>query len=252
MRGLLDIYVKQPAFDTVHLDSWRSSGQRSWLKWPLQLWPGLQDSQLEQNSSFSSFILHFKQLWGVCTWSIILPSKIDIRYSAFTLHNSFIWKRKFKIFVSFSDPDDLALSTAISPSLWQAGRTAWRGLALINYTVCWEQMAESSITTQAFATAAGESLVWVCKAVSLESYSSLATFYFITLFIIETCSYFPLELFWVCIDIKCKHCISRTFPVPDRSRCTLTPCFLSPRLLETGIFLFYLLLLVCFETGLTM
>lgn len=53
-----------------------------------------------------------------------MPSKIDIRYSAFTLHNSLIWKRKFKIFVSFSDPDDLALSTVISPSLWQAGRTA--------------------------------------------------------------------------------------------------------------------------------
>lgn len=61
-----------------------------------------------------------------------MPSKIDIRYSAFTLHNSLIWKRKFKIFASFSDPDDLALSTVISPSLWQAGSTAQAGLALIN------------------------------------------------------------------------------------------------------------------------
>lgn len=105
-------------------------------------------------------------------------------------------------------------------------------------------MAESSITTQAFATTSGESLVWVCKAVTLESYSSLATLYFITLFIRETRSYFPLELFWVYIGIKCNHCIvqpplpsiSRTFTVPDRNRGTLTPCFLSPWLLETGIF----------------
>lgn len=188
--------------------------------------------------------LHFKRLLGFCTWSIFIPSKIDITYSAFTLHNSLIWKRKFKIFASFSAPDDLALSTVISPSLWQAGGTAQAGLALINYSVCWEQMAESSITTQAFATTSGESLVWVCKAVTLESYSSLATLYFITLFIRETRSYFPLELFWVYIGIKCNHCIvqplppsiSRTFTVPDRNRRTLTPCFLSPWLPETGIF----------------